>query len=254
MAGRQVEKAYCEYRENQAEAALTTLEGLGDSIDAGGRELLAQLYYRLERYADARGLYQGLLKEVADDEEDLRIVNLQACEVQLAAGSSGISGPEIPVADEDGQTTYEQLYNLGCRKIAGGDFKAALRALAKAEAKCREQLTEDEWPEEEVEEELAILRIQAAYAQQCLGKTGQATAAYQVLINTVAPFSTLTSTNGTPSFGGRRGDGTGSFDWSRRLSGGGKHRRDSEGGVYKPARTRNGPNSYQFLVLWGRFL
>uniref|UniRef100_A0A914UNR2 Signal recognition particle subunit SRP72 n=1 Tax=Plectus sambesii TaxID=2011161 RepID=A0A914UNR2_9BILA len=162
----QFEKAYCEYRLNRSDEALKTLEQAGDS-DFRCLELLAQLYYRLERFEDCHKVYKKLLKDHADSYEQERRANLLATEAQLQSLA-------IPQPAAKHLETYEQHYNAACRLIEAKEYTNALKELKTAEKLCRETLAEDDVPEEEIEDEVALIRTQSAFCTQALGDADKA--------------------------------------------------------------------------------
>lgn len=137
------EKAYCEYRLNRSDDALKTLEQAGD-LDFRGLELLAQLYYRLERFEECHQIYKlvldgalisikmwapffrKLLKDHADSYEQERRANLLATEAQL---QTIIAQPAAKHLE-----TYEQHYNAACRLIEAKEYTNALKELKIAES------------------------------------------------------------------------------------------------------------------------
>uniref|UniRef100_A0A914V267 Signal recognition particle subunit SRP72 n=1 Tax=Plectus sambesii TaxID=2011161 RepID=A0A914V267_9BILA len=170
----QFEKAYCEYRLNRSDEALKTLEQAGDS-DFRCLELLAQLYYRLERFEDCHKVYKKLLKDHADSYEQERRANLLATEAQLQSLA-------IPQPAAKHLETYEQHYNAACRLIEAKEYTNALKELKTAEKLCRETLAEDDVPEEEIEDEVALIRTQSAFCTQALGDVDKALNEYLEVI------------------------------------------------------------------------
>lgn len=56
------------------------------------------------------------------------------------------------------ETTYELVYNTACQLLGKNLLVEAEKKLRQAEKMCREMLEEDGSTEEEIEEELAIIR------------------------------------------------------------------------------------------------
>lgn len=77
------EKAYCYYRANKPEEALKTLDSYDGDPNYLFKELRAQILYRLERYKEAAGTYQEIIKNVNDEYEDERYTNLSASMVYM---------------------------------------------------------------------------------------------------------------------------------------------------------------------------
>ncbi|KAK3095763.1 hypothetical protein FSP39_018742 [Pinctada imbricata] len=155
------EKAYCEYRLNKTEEALATLSTL----------------YRLEKYQECYDLYRDVIKNSEDDFDEERETNLSAviASLQLWSGQE----MENPGFKEH---SYEICYNTACYLIGKGDFKAAEQKLRRAEVFCRKSFEDDpDVTEEEIEDELAIIRVQLAFTLQKLGKNEEAMQLYNLV-------------------------------------------------------------------------
>lgn len=163
------EKAYCEYRLNQTEESLKTLLSAPDK-DEKIKELLGQVYYRLEDYEKCRDVYINLIKNTQDDYEDEREANLAA-----ALAAMQISTDD-EVEDLELRTdTYDLLYNHACYLIGRKDYQLALTQLNLAEEKCRETLQEEpDTTAEEIEVELGHIHVQRGYVLQKLGRPEEA--------------------------------------------------------------------------------
>lgn len=70
-------KAYCEYRLNKPQDALTTVDSAA-SLTPELKELRAQILYRLENYNDCLSVYRDIVKNTSDDYEDERATNMSA--------------------------------------------------------------------------------------------------------------------------------------------------------------------------------
>ncbi|CAH1103592.1 unnamed protein product [Psylliodes chrysocephalus] len=158
------EKAYSYYRANKPEEALKTIESSEEELDYRIKELKAQILYRLEKYNDSTKMYHEIIKNTHnDDYEDERYTNLSAAMVHLSA--------EETIETEDfREITYEQCYNKACLLIAQENYADAEKKLRQCEKLCREMLEEDEASEEEIDIELALIRIQLAYVYQKQGR------------------------------------------------------------------------------------
>lgn len=155
-AGLYFEKAYCQYRLNVPEQALVTINSAPDlSTDGQLLELKAQVLYRLEKYEDSYGLYRDIIKKTNDDYDLERQANLNAVAANLC---------ENIIESED--TTYEILYNIAYQLIMNGKYNEAEKKLRQCEKLCRESLEDDGCTEEEMEQEVAIIKVQLAYCYQ----------------------------------------------------------------------------------------
>merc|ERR1719411_1683537 len=79
----------------------------------------------------------------------------------------------------DSREIYEQTYNAGCNYAGVGDWAAAEEALTSAETAARKYL-EDE--EEEIEEEVGIIKVQLGYVMQRQGKEKEAQTIYNQVL------------------------------------------------------------------------
>ncbi|ELU13722.1 hypothetical protein CAPTEDRAFT_98316 [Capitella teleta] len=167
------EKAYCEYRLNRTAEALRTLRNL-ENPDTRCQELLAQVLYRLEEHRESLSVYRSLMKNTQDDYEEERETNMSA--VQAAIQTFSEEPEEDLGLRED---TYELRYNAACFKLGAKQYEAAIEKLDQAEKLCREQYEDDpDTTEEDIDAELGIIRVQKAYALQCLGRIKEATELY----------------------------------------------------------------------------
>mmetsp|Transcript_20977 Transcript_20977/g.35805 ORF Transcript_20977/g.35805 Transcript_20977/m.35805 type:complete len:705 (-) Transcript_20977:159-2273(-) len=172
------EQAYCMYRMERLDEGLALLKPLLDyganTPEAGSQEvvqpaleLAAQLHYRQGRSQECIQVYDRLFQQYKADSLQLKSNVLAA---YVAAGLSR----EIPdlmaamkVSPKDG---YEVGYNKACGLLDAGDWSAAETELRMALKRGRETLFEEDYAEAEVDEELAPLSVQLAYA---LGRQGR---------------------------------------------------------------------------------
>ncbi|GLV46334.1 Signal recognition particle 72 [Carabus blaptoides fortunei] len=161
------EKAYCQYRLNLPEKALETIEKAPES-DHQLVELKAQVLYRLEKYDESYSLYRDIIKNTSDDYDDERQANIAAVVSNLSNVTS--IEPESP--------TYEILYNQAYKLIKAGKYVEAERKLKQCEKLCREYLEDDGCNDEEIEQELAIVKVQLAYCYQKQSRIKEAKGIY----------------------------------------------------------------------------
>lgn len=171
------EKAYCLYRLNQVLEALKVVENVPNpSLKL--KELKAQILYRLEKYEECFSVYRDIIKNSHDEYEDEREANLAAVVVNLTIEGSDL---EVPALRED---TYELTYNAACRLVAQGSkgdkgvLAEAEKKLKTAEKMCKDGLEEDGVAEEEIEDELGIIRVQLGCCLQLQGREKEAQALY----------------------------------------------------------------------------
>ncbi|XP_076469233.1 signal recognition particle subunit SRP72-like [Babylonia areolata] len=166
------ERAYCQYRLNRTQEALATLRSVNEP-DVRTKELLAQVLYRLEDYEECYDLYKDLLKNTEDDFDEERQTNMAA--VVAALQMWGVRDVEDAGLEEE---SYEICYNNACYQIGRRQLESALAKLKKAEEFLR---SDTDLTEEELEEELAIIRVQMGYLLQCKGRTEEASQLYNLV-------------------------------------------------------------------------
>ncbi|XP_046625088.1 signal recognition particle subunit SRP72 [Neodiprion virginianus] len=177
-ANLEFEKAYCLYRLNQVPEALKVVEGV-QNPSLKIKELKAQILYRLEKYEECFAVYRDIIKNSNDDYEDERETNLAAVLSNLAAEGSDIEVPSLR------ESTYELTYNAAHRLVAqgtNGTNKAVLveaeKKLRTAEKMCREALEEDGATEEDIEDEIGIIKVQLGYCLHLQGREKEAQELY----------------------------------------------------------------------------
>ena len=131
------------------------------------KELRAQLCYRMERYGESFELFQAVMSQISDDYADERITNV------MAAAAMGRQNGTV-THFEAHNTTFEQCFNSACYHLSINDGVKAEKMLVMAEEKCRASLQEDDYTEEEIEEEISVIRLQLGCAFLLQGKTEQA--------------------------------------------------------------------------------
>ncbi|CAG5120167.1 unnamed protein product, partial [Candidula unifasciata] len=169
------EKAYCEYRLNRTNEALNTLKSV-TTQDVRTKELLCQVLYRIEQFEECYNLYRDVIKNSQDDYDSERETNLSAVIASLQLwGLKDMSDPGLE------ENSYEICYNNACYYIGKGDLKTALEKLDKAEDLLK---SDTDLTEEELDEELAIIRVQRGYIFQCQNKNEQAAQLYNQVLKT----------------------------------------------------------------------
>ncbi|XP_016932760.3 signal recognition particle subunit SRP72 [Drosophila suzukii] len=166
------EKAYCEYRLNKQQQALKTIDDAGlQPLPPNLKELRTQVLYRLERYDECLDSYRDIIKNTSDEYEDERRTNLSAVAANLAVDQD----KEVPEVPED---TYEQYFNSACIQANRQKYAEAERKLRTSEKLCREFLEEEGASEDEIIEEVDVIRVQLAYVLQLQGKIKEAGTIY----------------------------------------------------------------------------
>lgn len=169
------EKAYCLYRLNRTQESLAVLNKEAN-LETKHKELKAQVLYRMERFAECLELYKELIKNSQDDYEAERETNLSAVVASLSLEGTKTN---LTMSTDD---SYELSYNEAIRLIGEGKNAEAEAQLRKAESLCRKSLEEDGATEEEIEDELALIRVQLGYVSQLQGRTSESQQVYQMVL------------------------------------------------------------------------
>ncbi|RUS30933.1 hypothetical protein BC938DRAFT_478737, partial [Jimgerdemannia flammicorona] len=217
------EQAYCFYRTNRLPKALevirtTQQEGSVDSRTL--RHLEAQVNYRLEDYPACLAVYHGLLQDMSpsNDEYNDVLANYNAVKSALLFSGAELDAKYVP---KDNTNTYELAYNSACAHVAQGDLAGAERLLETAKSRpsllfgrgsssiawanqrnlipflfhffwggvffselCRSSLSDEDYSDEEIERELAVIVVQLAYVYQLRGMVAEAAELYQSVLKT----------------------------------------------------------------------
>ncbi|XP_071947675.1 signal recognition particle subunit SRP72-like [Antedon mediterranea] len=176
-SGLDFEKSYCLYRLNKIEEALKVIENVKDP-GPKLKELLGQVLYRLERYDECLVVYRSLIKNTSDDYDEERETNLSAVIAALQLwDKQDVNDPGLR------EDTFELCYNKACQLIGQCKYKEALEKLDTAEELCKEMLEDTEdMTEEEMEEELGVIRVQRGYILQLTGKNEEALKLYNQVV------------------------------------------------------------------------
>ncbi|XP_039266690.2 signal recognition particle subunit SRP72-like [Styela clava] len=170
------EKAYCQYRLLQTDKALDTINEVKD-LDNRLMELKAQVLYKLGFYNDSLDLYKRLMKECADEDEEERKANLLAVTASLSLWQNKQVNVDLELS------SHEQFYNKSCQLLGAGKAKEAEELLDRAITECKEYFEEDpDVTDEDIESELAVLKVQRAYAMQLQGREDEAMKVYNQVL------------------------------------------------------------------------
>ncbi|ORY95441.1 hypothetical protein BCR43DRAFT_557592 [Syncephalastrum racemosum] len=181
------ERIYCYYRTNQLQPAFDLLKQVKEKRnDAAIKYLEAQLLYADEQYAQSIQLYEELLVNVDKAShlyEEIQ-VNLLAAKAALAFTDKDASPEKEPILDQvSKQASYEVAYNAASLHLARSDLDEARKQLETARKTCHEKLTEADTPQEEIDEELAVIATQLAYTYQMQGRLDDAMEIYQSVLD-----------------------------------------------------------------------
>ncbi|KAL5968575.1 Signal recognition particle subunit SRP72 [Taenia solium] len=174
--GYHLERAYCEYRLNRLVEALKTVSSC-TVVTQGLIELRAQIYYRLEEFERAIEEYEHLVKSCKDDYQDERQTNLIAAKAALSC----FQGKAVPL--NYSPALFETAFNAACYYIGIKDYVEALNYLNEAEKLCTEAFEEDtEATEDQINEEVAPIRVQKGFVMQQQRKADIALEIYHTIL------------------------------------------------------------------------
>ncbi|CAO3612904.1 unnamed protein product [Cunninghamella echinulata] len=177
------EKLYCYYRTNQWQQASDLLETIKkfNPNDTSLLYLEAQLYYSQDKYKEAVDIYETLINQI-----DVNDHIYEEVQVNLLAAKTGLlfDHPEesLIVDIDPNHSGYEVTYNTATALLAQGEFSQAINLLEEARKHCNERLREQGLPREEIDEELAVIATQLAYAYQMQGRVDEAKVIYQDVV------------------------------------------------------------------------
>ncbi|ORX59024.1 hypothetical protein DM01DRAFT_1333615 [Hesseltinella vesiculosa] len=175
------EKLYCYYRTSQWQQAFDLLATVKQTHanDQAVLFLEAQLYYSQDKYQEALDVYGKLIQQV--DPQDPIYEEVKA---NILAAKSGLAQTQPVSMDEPmvNQPSYELSYNMASLLLAQGDYEQAIDFLIAAREQCTERLREQGVSQGEIDEELAIMTTQLAYAYQIQGQVDRAKETYQDIV------------------------------------------------------------------------
>ena len=169
------EKAYCLYRLEKYDQSHRLLPRLPQT-EQRVQELSAQVAYRLGKYGESKATYTSMVKEYSDDFDMEREANF------AAALSVGSEPNDVSFLGSLRTESMEQCFNLACCYLALGREEEAESALRQSEELCRKTLQEEDYTEEEMESELAVVQVQLGYALQLQDKGKEAMGLYNAVL------------------------------------------------------------------------
>ncbi|KAL8527529.1 hypothetical protein ACS0TY_005393 [Phlomoides rotata] len=172
-------KAYCLYRQNKLDEALGYLKGK----DANSATMLleSQILFRLGKMDACVDIYQKLQKSNINSLETNFVAAL------VSAGSATEVQGTMDALRVKPTSSFELAYNVACSLIERNKYKDAEQLLMSARRIGQETLMEENWPDDEIDIELAPLAVQLAYVQQVLGNTEEASESYSDIIKKRLP-------------------------------------------------------------------
>ena len=179
------ELAYTYYRLNQLDKAFKVMESVGEKNSAM-KQLYAQVLYRMENFSAAADAYEQVINDNTDY-ENYDVEKVELC-TNLSASYGQANEPKkaIQVAENfDEEANYEIEFNRACALIAANDMANSIRALEKSEILARKHLEEEEDEEpDEIEKEVAIIKVQLGVVEQLKGNIESAKKLYNDALKT----------------------------------------------------------------------
>ncbi|EGD76207.1 hypothetical protein PTSG_00912 [Salpingoeca rosetta] len=168
------EHAYALFRKQDYVDCLRVIEG-AEEDSFRMKELKAQALYRLERFDEAIELYHELLNEKPCME---RRTNLVACYAGATFADPEKETPsEVMQAEDD---AFEHTYNRSLVATAQHRIPTAATLVKQAQQQCVDMLKEDDpdITQEEIDQELALLKVQEGVILQQQGEEERAKRIY----------------------------------------------------------------------------
>ena len=158
------EKAYCLYKSNQLLKSLETIE---NESDERSRLLKAQVLYRLDRFEECLQVYS----EFPDDDDDIE-TNRKACLALMNNGTMSTTS----------NSSFSTIFNIGCMYATQQKYGLAEQKFIEAITMCRRDMIQEGASESEIEKEVAVIKAQQGYIQQCQGLHQNALATYRSVL------------------------------------------------------------------------
>eukprot|EP01080_Neovahlkampfia_damariscottae_P001057 gene1057-10576_t len=160
-------KSYCLFRLEKYEEALKELK---DDKDIGNKQLLGQIYFKLEDEKSLKYFEEISKEKDIDDETKTNII------ANLVQNKRYIEGYKFK------NNNFESLYNIGCCYIGENKYDEAIKILKEAKNKCLEIGKKEELEQEDIEYDLAIINIQIGYCYQMKEENEESKEYYTKLI------------------------------------------------------------------------
>ena len=183
--GFKFETAYCCYRLNQLSKALGLLDAI-EEPSTREKQLLAQVQYRLDNFAGSAQLYEDILNHGEYEENDVDEAEIRS-NLVAAYAQAGQSKEAASRAVNDcpkDEVNYELEFNRACALIGSNDYAGSFRALEESERLARAAMAEDDESSEDIEKEVAIIRVQLGVVEQMLGRSDAAKELYTAALKT----------------------------------------------------------------------
>eukprot|EP00516_Mucochytrium_quahogii_P002225 CAMPEP_0203753488 /NCGR_PEP_ID=MMETSP0098-20131031/7241_1 /ASSEMBLY_ACC=CAM_ASM_000208 /TAXON_ID=96639 /ORGANISM=" , Strain NY0313808BC1" /LENGTH=677 /DNA_ID=CAMNT_0050644107 /DNA_START=118 /DNA_END=2151 /DNA_ORIENTATION=+ len=159
------EKAYCLYKKKENQAALDVLNAADEDFGLAGKNLKAQLLYRTGDYQGATDIYQELVDSAQGGASTELVANFIAASVLGGSSQSALD----KLGELDTVENYELVYNKACALISLGQTQSATQTLDQAINMGSTFLeTDNIVSSADIDSELALLRVQKAYALHIL--------------------------------------------------------------------------------------
>lgn len=193
----QFELCYAQYRSKQYSNALQTIQSIEQKQHTIYHyHLLAQIYYRLNQFAQCEDVYNTYLS--ADVSTDIELqTNIISSYIAAYSAGNGIQFLQNHHIDtnniEDG---YELLYNIASLYASYGDIAAAINTIVKSEQIARNELSDQLNKKNiiELERELVQITAQNAYIQSLANNTTGATKLYKRVLSLKSTDSSTIAT------------------------------------------------------------
>eukprot|EP01102_Stenamoeba_stenopodia_P000056 TRINITY_DN1002_c0_g1_i1.p1 TRINITY_DN1002_c0_g1~~TRINITY_DN1002_c0_g1_i1.p1 ORF type:complete len:688 (+),score=239.82 TRINITY_DN1002_c0_g1_i1:42-2066(+) len=171
------ERAYCLYKDRKHKEALECLAKIPDPKPAGVLQLIAQAHYRLENWTSCISTYEELLKQVPTTELK---TNVSAALSSAGKAAEGLN--QVAQNQSVFKESFEYAYNAACLALVDSDYGKALQYLQQAIDTCKANSQAEGLSQQEVDDELAIVRTQLAFVKQKMKQDVEALEIYKQVL------------------------------------------------------------------------
>lgn len=182
-----LERAYCLYRLQRFEDA----QKIKQSPNSDSEHLVHQIQFRLQEYDDVIAFYEKEIDRVGDDEQRRDETRTNRIAAQILSGKS--KDALLGFSATTSGLSYEVLFNASCAHVALSQFDEAQTILQRASDLCVKQLTADGYTSDEIDDELASIRLQMAFVHHMHGNLDKARELYQTVVDSKPSDKTCTA-------------------------------------------------------------
>lgn len=166
-------KAYSLYKLDKINEAIEELKQIPkeEQKTMAYYQLAGQIYYKKEDFQESAKNYEQILQLKTDDVETL--TNISASFIQSKQYE------KVPgLLQFAKKPSFELLYNIASSFIGQGKYEESLKYLKESKNLLISNAKDEEMSEEDLKDEMTILKVQEGYVKQLLGKKEEAKEIY----------------------------------------------------------------------------